>query len=303
LGKDRSKIPIGGYPMKKLRFLSFLLIMIMCISPILVLADAAEGDIIITLGENLDEEQKKQVLEKLDAPANAEMITVSNAEERKYLGDLIPKAQLGTRAISSSSITYTAKGTGLEVETENINWVTDEMYLNALITAGVKDAKIKVVAPFEVSGTAALTGLMKAYEVSSDKVIPEEIKQMANQEMVETAKLGDKIGAENAAALMAKIKDEIAKNAPENDAQLRAIIEQAAKELGINLTEAQIQSLIDLFNKMKELNIDWKQVGEQLNNAKEKITKFLESEEGQGFLTKLRDFFISLIDAIKSLFG
>jgi uncharacterized protein YpuA (DUF1002 family) len=288
--------------MKK-KFLSILLLLQIIILPGYVFADAAEGDVIITLGENLSEEQEKQVLEKLNAPENTEIITVSNAEERKYLGNLIPKAQLGTKAISSSSITYTAKGTGLDVETQNINWVTDEMYLNALITAGVKDAIIKVVAPFEVSGTAALTGLMKAYEISSNEVIPEEVKQIANQEMVETAKLGDSIGSENAAALIAKIKEKVAKNAPETDAQLRAIIEQAAKELGITLTENQIQSLIDLFNKMKELNIDWNQVGEQLNQAKEKISKFLQSEEGQGFLAKLKDFFTSLFEAIKALFS
>jgi uncharacterized protein YpuA (DUF1002 family) len=288
--------------MKK-KFLSILLLLQLTILPSYVFADAAEGDVIITLGENLSEEQEKQVLEKLNAPENTEIITVSNAEERKYLGNLIPKAQLGTKAISSSSITYTAKGTGLDVETQNINWVTDEMYLNALITAGVKDAKIKVVAPFEVSGTAALTGLMKAYEISSNEVIPEEVKQIANQEMVETAKLGDSIGSENAAALIAKIKEKVAENAPETDAQLRAIIEQAAKELGITLTENQIQSLIDLFNKMKELNIDWNQVGEQLNQAKEKISKFLQSEEGQGFLSKLKDFFTSLFEAIKALFS
>jgi uncharacterized protein YpuA (DUF1002 family) len=288
--------------MKK-RFITNLLVLLFIFSPSYVYADAAEGDVIITLGENLSEEQEKQILKKLDATENTEIITVSNAEERKYLGDLIPKAQLGTRAISSSSITYTATGTGLDVETENINWVTDEMYLNALITAGVKDAKIKVVAPFQVSGTAALTGLMKAYEISSNEVIPEEVKQIANQEMVETAKLGDKIGSENAAALIAKIKEKVANNAPETDAQLRAIIEQAANEIGITLTENQIQSLIDLFNKMKDLNIDWNQVGDQLDKAKEKISKFLHSEEGQGFLSKLKDFFTSLFEAIKALFS
>ncbi|HYK71684.1 MAG TPA: DUF1002 domain-containing protein [Pseudoneobacillus sp.] len=286
----------------KTKIAIFLLILLWYI-PISALADAAVGDVIITLGEDLNEEQKLQILEQLDGNEDTETISVSNAEERKYLGDLIPKAQLGTRAISSSSITYTAKGTGLEVETKNINWVTEDMYLNALITAGVKDAKIKVVAPFEVSGTAALTGLMKAYEVSSDEVIPEDVKKIANQEMVETAKLGDKIGAEDAAALMAKIKEEIAKNNPQTETELRSIIEQAAKELGIALSEQQIQSLIDLFNKMKELNIDWNQVGEQLNQAREKMTKFLQSEEGQNFLTKLKDFFVSLMDAIKSLFS
>ncbi|MHC0037072.1 DUF1002 domain-containing protein [Pseudoneobacillus sp. C159] len=287
----------------KMKILTLFVSSLFFVIPTVAMADAAEGDVIITLGENLTEGQKQQVLNKLSPPENAEIISVSNKEERKYLGNLIPKAQLGTRAISSSSITYTKKGSGLNVETENINWVTDEMYLNSLITAGVKDANIKVVAPFEVSGTAALTGLIKAYEISSNEVIPDEIKQIANQEMVETAKLGDSIGPENAAALIAKIKEQVAKNTPETDAELRDIILQAAKELGIELTEAQIQSLIELFNKMKELNIDWNSVGEQLNQAKEKITKFLQSEEGKSFLAKLKDFFVSLLNAIKSLFS
>jgi uncharacterized protein YpuA (DUF1002 family) len=176
------------------------------------------------------------------------------------------------------------------------------MYVNALITAGVKDAKIYITAPVSVSGTAALTGIIKAYEISADKTIPEDVKQAANQEMVETAKLGDAIGDKNAAALMAKIKEEIAKNKPSNDQELRAIIENAAKQLGITLTEAQIQSLMDLFNKLKDLNINWNQVSDQLHKAKDQVTKFLGSDQGQSFLEKLKQFFISLIDAIKSLF-
>ena len=39
------------------------------------------------------------------------------------------------------------------------------MYINALATAGVKDASVYVTAPFSVSGTPALTGIIKAYEV------------------------------------------------------------------------------------------------------------------------------------------
>jgi uncharacterized protein YpuA (DUF1002 family) len=288
--------------LKKHWILIFLFIFALAL-PKISFADAAEGDVIITLGENLTEDQKQQILAEMKAPENAQIITVSNAEEHKYLGKYIPKAQIGSRAISSSAITIAAPGSGLEVKTNNINWVTDEMYINALITAGVKDANIYITAPFAVSGTAALTGIMKAYEVTSDQAIPEDVKQIANEEMVKTAKLGDSIGPENAAALMAKIKEEMAKNAPKNDEELRAIIEQAAKELGVTLTEDEINSLITLFNKMKELNIDWNQVSEQLNIAKDKISKFLSSEEGQNFLEKLKEFIISLIDAIKAFFS
>lgn len=271
--------------------------------PSLSFADAVVGDMIITLGENLSEQQKQALLNEMNATGEDQIITVSNKEEHQYLGNYIPKATIGTKAISSTSITIEEAGSGLEVSTKNINWVTDEMYLNALMTAGLKDASIYVTAPFEVSGTAALTGLIKAYEISSDEVIPEDVKQVANEELVTTAKLGDEVGAENAAALMAKIKDEIAKNGvPETEADLRALIENAANELGITLTEEDINNLINLFNKMKELNIDWNQVGQQLDQAKDQISNFLNSEEGQTFLQQVKEFFIALWDAIISIF-
>ena len=148
-------------------FLSVLLLM--SIVPIVTLADASVGDVIVTLGEDLSEKQKQNLLEEMEAPKDALTVTVSNEEEHKYLGDYISNALIGTRALSSSSITIGEKDAGLSVETQNINWVTDEMYANALITAGVKDADIYVTAPTEVSGTAALTGLIKAYELARMK--------------------------------------------------------------------------------------------------------------------------------------
>lgn len=288
--------------MKKIKII-FTLLCVFLLLPIQAFADMIEGDMIITLGENLTAEQRNLLLAEMEAPEDTQIITVTNQEEHQYLGNYVSKSLIGTKAISSSAITVAKAGSGLEVRTKNINWVTDEMFINSLITAGVKDAKIYITAPISVSGTAALTGIIKAYEISADTTIPEEVKQAANQEMVETAQLGEDVGQENAAALIAKIKEEIAKNAPKTDADLRTIIEQAATELGITLSEAQIQSLIDLFNKIKNLDIDWNQVGEQLNQAKDKITKFLESEEGQGFLDKVKEFFVSLIDAIKSFFS
>lgn len=289
--------------MKWNKMLLLFIMSLLFILPIQAFADMAEGDVIVTLGENLSEEQKNMLLAEMKAPKDAAIITVSNEEEHQYLGNYISKALIGTRAISSSAVTVAKQGSGLEVETKNINWVTDEMYINALITAGVKDAKIYITAPANVSGTAALTGIIKAYEISAEKTIPEDVKQAANEEMVETAKLGDSVGNENAAALITKIKEEIAKNSPETDAELRTIIENAAKDLGITLTEQEILSLIDLFNKLKELDIDWNQVGEQLNQAKDKISKYLESEEGQGFSENLKRFFTSAIDAIKAFFS
>lgn len=270
--------------------------------PIQALADAQVGDIIVTLGENLSSTQKQQLLEEMGVDANVEIVTVSNAEEHEYLGDYISKRLIGTNALSSSKITLGKKNSGLVVKTNKINWVTEEMYINALATAGVKDAEIYITAPIEVSGTAALTGIIKAYEITSNEAIPEDVKQAANEEMVTTVKLGDQIGTEEASSLMTKIKEEMSENTPQTEAEVTEVVEQSANDLGITLTEEQRQSLVDLFNKLKELNIDWNAVGDQLTEAKEKLTAYLNSEEGQSFLDKIKNFFVSIIDAIKSLF-
>ncbi|MBL3643847.1 DUF1002 domain-containing protein [Bacillus sp. RHFB] len=278
-------------------------ILLCLLLPYKAFADAAVGEMIVTLGENLTNEQKNMILSEMKAPNDVEVLTVTNAEEHEYLGDYIASRLIGTKAISSSAITLEEKGTGLKLESKNINWVSDEIYINALATAGVKDATVYVTAPIPVSGTAALTGVIKAYEISADKKIPEDVKQAANEEMVKTAKLGDEIGTEEASALVTKIKEEMAANPPANTEEVREVVESSAKDLEIALNEDQVQSLIDLFNKLKELNIDWNAVGDQLTAAKDKLSNFLESEEGQSFLDKLKEVFSSLIDAIKSLFS
>ncbi|MFP7297034.1 DUF1002 domain-containing protein [Neobacillus niacini] len=283
---------------RKLQTLLLTIMMLLAV-PSISFADAVEGDSIVSLGENLTEQQKNELLIELEVPENAQRITVSNQEEHDYLGEFIPKAQIGSRAISSASITMGAKGSGLDVETSNITWVTDEMYINALTTAGVKDAVIRISAPFDVSGTAALTGIIKAYETTTNKEIPEKIKKAANEEMVKTAQLGDSIGADNAALLMGKVKEEISKNEPKTEADLRALIEQVAAELGITLTDAEIDKLVEFFNGLKGMDIDWNQVKEQLSE----ISTFLQSEEGQSFLQRLQDFLNSSIDEIQALFA
>ncbi|MGE7905613.1 DUF1002 domain-containing protein [Peribacillus sp. NPDC094092] len=289
--------------MKKMNKWVIVTILLCLLLPYKAFADAAVGEMIVTLGENLTNEQKNMILSEMKAPNDVEVLTVTNAEEHEYLGDYIASRLIGTKAISSSAITLEEKGTGLKLESKNINWVTDEMYINALATAGVKDATVYVTAPIPVSGTAALTGVIKAYEISADKKIPEDVKQAANEEMVKTAKLGDEIGTEEASALVTKIKEEMAANPPANTEEVREVVESSAKDLGITLNDAQVQSLIDLFNKLKELDIDWNAVGDQLTAAKDKLSNFLESEEGQSFLDKLKEVFSSLIDAIKSLFS
>ena len=50
------------------------------------------------------------------------------------------------------------------------------MYENALATAGIENADIKVAGPFNISGTAALVGAIKAYENMTGEEVNEEMQ-------------------------------------------------------------------------------------------------------------------------------
>lgn len=285
------------------KFISMFLLLIIMISSTTVFADVSVGDVIISLGNDLTESEKEAILEEFNPPENAQIIVTTNAEEHEYLGHVVPAGKIGNNAISSVMITYTEKGSGLKVYTsDKITYITDETYINALITAGVEDADIKITAPKNASGTAALTGIMKAYEVSTGKVIDEDIKKVANEEMIRTIELGEEIGNEKATDLINGIKQEIAKSKPKTTEEVRNIVNNIANNSNINLSDEQIEQLVVLFDKMKNLDIDWKQVSNQIKNIASKASDYLSSEEGQGLLQSLKSFFIALINWIVSLF-
>ena len=256
-------------------------------------ADVAVGDSIISFGADLSESEKDSIFKEFNPPENVQEIVTTNAEEHKYLGGVVPASKIGNFAISSVMITYTEKGSGLKVDTsDKITYITDESYINALITAGVEDADIKVTSPRNASGTAALTGIMKAYEVSSGEVIDDSIKEG----MIRTVEIGEVIGNDKAVELFNKIKQEIAKQNPKTTEEVRDIIINIANNYNINLTDEQIEQLVSLFDKMRSLDIDWNRVSNQIEDIGNKATEFLSSEEGKGFLENLRLFFKALLE-------
>ena len=260
-------------------------------------ADVAVGDSIISFGADLSESEKDSIFKEFNPPKNVQEIVTTNAEEHKYLGGVVPNSKIGNFAISSVMITYTEKGSGLKVDTsDKITYITDESYINALITAGVEDADIKVTSPRNASGTAALTGIMKAYEVSSGEVIDDSIKKAANEEMIRTVEIGEVIGNDKAVELFNKIKQEIAKQNPKTTEEVRDIIINIVNNYNINLTDEQIEQLVSLFDKMRSLDIDWNRVSNQIEDIGNKATEFLSSEEGKGFLENLRLFFKALLE-------
>lgn len=288
------------------KFLSFIFIVVFTLGLYVpVSADAVVGDEIVTLGQDLSAEDKNKLLEEFGVKeGEVEIIYVTNTEEHEYLGDFIPKAQIGSRAISSAKITVGEENTGIVVYTNNITYVTGDMYANALATAGLEDVRVQVSAPFPVSGTGALTGIMKAYEDISGEEIDKDQKLVATEEMVQTTKLVEEgIDSEKAAQFFEEVKTRISQIDPETEEEIKKIIIEVAADLNITITDERMDELVQLFKKIQELDIDWEKVNQVLDQAKEKWDEFAATEEGQGVINAIKNFFKEIIDIIVSIFS
>jgi len=257
-------------------------------------ARAAVDKVVVTLGADLDSSQQQQMLDLFGVDRDTTtVIEVTNAEERTYLEGAVPDAQLGTRAISSAYVHVKDDGSGIKVQTKHITYVTARTYANALATAGVKDAEVYAAAPFDVSGTAALTGVFKAFEEATGEPIPEASKEVATQELVDTAAVGEQVGnADAIAQLVEQVKLEIVKQGLKDPAAIREVVVRIAAELKITLTDAQIDQLVQMLVQVQSLNLDLGKLQQQMKDFQDKIG--LTNEQAQGIWQSLRSFFTSI---------
>ncbi|KEI97877.1 DUF1002 domain-containing protein [Clostridium botulinum] len=294
--------------MKCKTVISKLLVLVFTFSLIISASSAnkvyADAFKVVTLGADLTNEQKEEMLKYFGVTRKeVNVMEVNKEEEDKYLAGVATRKQIGTKSISCAYVEPTDKG-GLNISTHNIYWVTENMIRNALITAGVENANVKVGAPFNVSGTAALTGILKGFESSKGgKKIDEEKKKVANEEMVVTGNLGEKIGQDEAANLINEVKKEVVKEKPKTEKEIKNIVKDATNNYGYKLSDEDMQKITALMNKINGLDLDFKQIKDQLNQVSNKLKDVVTSEEAKGFFSKLwegiKDFFDNIFSSNK----
>ncbi|SCN24934.1 putative secreted protein [Clostridium sp. N3C] len=250
----------------------------------------ADSFIIVTLGADLSDQQKDEMLKYFNVTKEDVSITeITIEEESKYLSSVAPKEQIGNRSISCSYIEPTSSG-GLNISLKNLTWVDENMIRNALITAGIENANVKVGAPFKVSGTAALTGIIKGFESSSKgEKIDEDKKIAATEELVVTGQLGDKIGKDKAAGLINEIKREVIKEKPKTEGEIKEIVEDITDSYNYSLSKEDIDKITALMVKINDLGLDFKKLQNQLNNVASKLKETLESDKAKTFFSQLWD--------------
>ena len=240
----------------------------------------ADGANVVTLGTNLSAEQKQMVLNYFGVKENEVVILeVNNQEERKYLEGVATEAQLGTRTYSCAYVQPTSKGNGLNVKTVNLTYVTSSMIASTLTTCGITDANVIAMTPLSggVSGTGALTGIMKAFEDATGKPLDEEKKEIASEELVITGDLGENIGQDKATGVINDIKTEIIKNNTQDNIQIADTINNITNNYNVTLTPEQQEKLESLMTKVSEQDYDYKEMKDALNSVKDVVNEKLNS--------------------------
>jgi len=258
------------------------------------------GEARAVIGANLDQEQVAAVYNDFGIErGSVEEIIVTNADEREYLEGLVDDKKIGSVALSCVYITLLEEGAGLSISTNNINWCTEQMYVNALTTAGITDAKVIVSAPFAVSGTAALTGVYKAYEDITGQSLSNLAKSVGAEELILTGQLGEYIGSEEAAALINELKGILDITETMSDSDVKKEIQKLADQYNVQVTETQIDQILKLCRQMEKLDVaelkekllsitqtvekavsTKQKVNDTISTVTEKVSKFIGSVTG-----------------------
>ena len=267
----------------------------------------ADGTNVVTIGVNNTAEQRQKILNYFGVKENeVQILEVNNKEEREYLGGIATEAQLGTKTYSCAYVQPTNNG-GINVKTANITWVTSSMVASTLSTAGMTNANCVIAAVFPVSGTGALTGVMKAFEDASGEKLDEEKKELASEELITTGDLGDDIGQDKATGVINDIKTEIIKNGTSDTTQIAETINNVTNNYNVTLTDAQVKQITDLMEKIAAQNYDYNSMKQTLNNVsdvvKDNLQEAGETVGNSGILDAIGNFFSSIGDWFSNLFA
>lgn len=257
----------------------------------------------IALGADLSAQQRAVVLGLFGLTeadlSRYDVVYITNAEEHTYLDSYLSKSLIGSRSLSSVLVEKKDPGHGILVTTKNISYCTTGMYQNALITAGVTDADIIVAGPTSISGTAALVGAMKAYELMSGEKLSAESMDAAIDELVTTGELTDVLGdSEKAEQLIAYVKQLIVENGYTSEADIIEAVKEGADKLGVKLSEDEISKIQGLMHKISGLDLDIDSIKSQAEELYKKLEKLNES----GFFAKIGQFFTNLFGGLVDFF-
>ena len=229
-----------------------------------VFADASK---VVTLGADLTDAQKQTMMKYFNVSSDqVQVMTITNQDEHNHLDNIAPQEQIGSHTLSCAYVKPTQSG-GIKVRTANLNWVTGNMIATTLSTSGVKNCEVVAACPMEVSGTGALTGIQMAYEKASGEKLDETKTKLANQEIVTTGELADKVGKNEATTVVNQSKMDVIQNNVQNADEIQNIVVNVAEQNNISVSQDDIDKIVSLLEQIAQQDYNYDDVKETLEQV------------------------------------
>lgn len=297
---------------------------------------------VFAYGSGLNESQIKKTSEILGIK-NLDKVNKIKVDSE----DLYNYLKLGGKDSDMISSIYVVKGekdSGLQItitDQKKITQVTSEEYTNAAITAGVKDARIYVGSYTPVTGTSALTGVYKAFELNGEK-LDEKRVEVANEELetvnaiVTEHKDKKELVSNKLNNVVADVKESLIEHKKDTNEKasierIRDIVKDAATKYELNgiITQNNIENLVVYFQNFQnspaidstELQKQLKSFGEDLGKkfnelikdkdgklkegvkqGLDKAKEYVNSDEAKSLFTRIGDFLREIFNRIIEVF-
>ena len=211
-----------------------------------------QGQSLMALGASLNQQQMQETIQLLGASQVAanNTITVDGNMINKYL-------QIGADSsvdvYSSVYVEAQAPGSGVQVQIvtpQNITLVSNTTYQNAAITAGAKDALVRVASTIPVTGEGALTGLYALLEKQGVKVSQNDVK-VAQTEITIVDKIKQDTGLtdDQVNKIMAEIKKAVAKKVQAGETvDGQAIVKAVLESMNLQVSDDAFKILVQFAN-------------------------------------------------------
>jgi RNA polymerase sigma factor (sigma-70 family) len=209
-------------------------------------------------GDDLTDADRQEVATLLGAQGAPVPATVSRAELASTLRQQGLPVSPNDRAISSARLTCLGARSGLSVQTYNIVGISAPVYAAAMMTAGVFDGSLLIVAPSSkpVTGEAALVGALKAApgcgphaELDSNRVRLAYAQLKAIQGIA-----GDSLELARASVVFLNGFHAVVTGQAQNDARIENVLDVAAAQQHLVLDDTHRAELVSVLQQVHGLD-------------------------------------------------
>lgn len=258
-------------------------------------SDRVDGtsDVVVTYGETTyNNANYKSIVDDYFNAKNAKESVITASDVNKISSDISQRTYNSNQVFSCAMVDLSSNNNiRVEVDSSKITTVTPSMYKSALDSAGITKGRVKITSPVSATGESALAGIMQSYEESTGTVIPEEVKDAANNEIYTQAEVAEnsEATADEIADLMDEVKEEVAEENTTDSQTIYNIVNNVANNNNIEISDSDINILVNSIQQTQS-------VQDKASEYQSELSGYLNSSEAQSLFDRISNFINSLLD-------